>query len=148
MHLNPYSGMPILEFFGSCGENNNKVHAFQGLESTFSELRPQKALYLGQRKRKLNSTIEMFSTLVDRCVKQNTSIEVDHGDDMYGRQSVTFITSKDCHIMISMTELTVSCIDIYIRMLYEQLKDYDMLGQFAFINPASVSPAGGLKYRG
>ncbi|KAI9182579.1 hypothetical protein LWI28_026797 [Acer negundo] len=83
----------------------------------------------------------MFSTLVDRCVKQNTSIEVDHGDDMYGRQSVTFITSKDCHIMISMTELTVSCIDIYIRMLYEQLKDYDMLGQFAFINPASVSPA-------
>ncbi|KAK1575194.1 hypothetical protein Q3G72_003354 [Acer saccharum] len=46
--------------------------------------------------------------------------------------------------MISKTELTISCIDIYIRgVLYEQLKEDDMLGQFALINPASVSVAGG-----
>ncbi|KAK1559835.1 hypothetical protein Q3G72_018910 [Acer saccharum] len=33
-----------------------------------------------------------------------------------------------------------------LRILYEQLKDDDMHGQFAFINPASVSPVGRLKY--
>ncbi|KAK2665302.1 hypothetical protein Ddye_003876 [Dipteronia dyeriana] len=121
--------------------NADQVHNFQRLEN-----RPQKALYLGQRKRKLNPTIELFSKLLDRFVKQKIAIEVDHGDDMYGDQSVTFITSEDCNIMFSMTELTVSCIDFYIRMLYKQLKDDDMLGQFAFINPSSVSPAGGLKY--
>ncbi|KAK0595862.1 hypothetical protein LWI29_010684 [Acer saccharum] len=63
---------------------------------------------------------------------------------MYGDQSQTFITWDDCQIMISKTELTMSCIDIYIRgVLYEQLKEDDMLGQFALINPASVSVAGG-----
>ncbi|KAL5843150.1 hypothetical protein ACOSQ4_009108 [Xanthoceras sorbifolium] len=97
----------------------------------------------GKRKREFHTTIEVFSKLVDRCVTRDATIILNHEEDPYGNQCPTFVTAEDCRIMIAMTELTVSCINAYIRILYEQLKDDGLLGQFAFINPTSVSLAGG-----
>ncbi|KAL5778553.1 hypothetical protein ACOSQ2_009290 [Xanthoceras sorbifolium] len=98
-----------------------------------------------EKKWKLNPTIEMFCKLVEKFahVDKNTTINVNHEEDTFGNQCLTIITLEDCHIITSMTELTVSCINTYIRILYDQLKKDGMLGQFGFINPASVSVVGG-----
>ncbi|KAK0598493.1 hypothetical protein LWI29_035173 [Acer saccharum] len=96
-----------------------------------------------QKQQKLHPTIAVFSKLVDRCVDNSTVIELNNEEGPFGTQCSTLITAEDCRIMINMTQLTVSCINAYIRMLYNQLKDDGRLGQFAFINPESVSLAGG-----
>ncbi|KAK4851631.1 hypothetical protein QYF36_016976 [Acer negundo] len=99
-----------------------------------------------EKKRKLIPTIEVFLKLVEKSARVdiNTSIEVSHEEDTFGNLCFTIITLEDCHIIISMTELTVSCINVYIRILYDQLKNNGILGQFGFINPASVSVVGGV----
>ncbi|XP_021829791.1 uncharacterized protein LOC110770024 isoform X1 [Prunus avium] len=46
--------------------------------------------------------------------------------------------------LTSMLELTVSCIILYMRQLYDHMKDEGLLQMFGFINPAIVSLAGNL----
>ncbi|KAK1578287.1 hypothetical protein Q3G72_029091 [Acer saccharum] len=74
-----------------------------------------------QKKRKLNPTIAVFSKLVDRCVDNSTLIELNKEEEPFGIQC-----SNDLH-------------DSTDRCCINQLKDDGRLGQFAFINPASVS---------
>ncbi|KAK1582357.1 hypothetical protein Q3G72_014213 [Acer saccharum] len=90
--------------------------------------------------------VEVFLKLVEKSARVDIStlIEVSHEEDTFGNRCFTIITLEDCDIIISMIELTVSCINVYIRILYDQLKNNGMLGQFGFINPASVSVVGGI----
>ncbi|KAK0599358.1 hypothetical protein LWI29_004571 [Acer saccharum] len=117
------------------GQENLVVHTSQKVAS----------FQCVEKKRKLIPTIEVLELLEKfACVDINTSIEVSHEEDTSGNRCFTIFTLEDCHIIIFRTELTVSCINVYIRILYDQLKDDGMLGQFVFINPASVSVVGGV----
>ncbi|KAK1581857.1 hypothetical protein Q3G72_009701 [Acer saccharum] len=117
------------------GQENLVVHTSQKVAS----------FQCVEKKRKLIPTIEVLELLEKfACVDINTSIEVSHEEDTFGNRCFTIFALEDCHIIIFRTELTVSCINVYIRILYDQLKNNGMLGQFGFINPASVSVVGGV----
>ncbi|KAK1550803.1 hypothetical protein Q3G72_025108 [Acer saccharum] len=93
---------------------------------------------------KIPPSLKAFATLVDRCVTPSTDIVIKNDCDMFGYKCSTHISLDDCRHILSMVEIGVACLNVYIRLLYDELKENEMAGQFGFINPASVSLSGGL----
>ncbi|KAK4858992.1 hypothetical protein QYF36_024953 [Acer negundo] len=93
---------------------------------------------------KISPSLKAFATLVDRCVTPSMDIVIKNDCDIFGYKCSTHISLDDCRHILSMVEIGVSCLNVYIRLLYDELKENEMAGQFGFINPASVSLSGGL----
>ncbi|KAI9198903.1 hypothetical protein LWI28_024100 [Acer negundo] len=93
---------------------------------------------------KIPPSLKAFATLVDRCVTPSMDIVIKNDCDIFGYKCSTHISLDDCRNILSMVEIGVSCLNVYIRLLYDELKENGMAGQFGFINPASVSLSGGL----
>ncbi|KAK0608653.1 hypothetical protein LWI29_033916 [Acer saccharum] len=93
---------------------------------------------------KIPPNLKAFATLVDRCVTHSMDIVIKNDCDMFGYKCSTHISLDDCRHILSMVEIGVACLNVYIRLLYDELKEDEMAGQFGFINPASVSLSIGL----
>ncbi|KAK1591731.1 hypothetical protein Q3G72_012549 [Acer saccharum] len=93
---------------------------------------------------KILPSLKAFSTLVDRCVTPSMDIVIKNDCDMFGYKCSTHISLDDCRHILSMVEIGVACLNMYIRLLCDELKENEMAGQFGFINLASVSLFGGL----
>ncbi|PQM39875.1 uncharacterized protein Pyn_10230 [Prunus yedoensis var. nudiflora] len=89
-------------------------------------------------------SIEVFMKFAMRGVTKDSTFQVNFDDDTFGYHFYIFLTKEDLTCLTSMLELTVSCIILYMRQLYDHMKDEGLLQMFGFINPAIVSLAGNL----
>ncbi|KAK1563014.1 hypothetical protein Q3G72_020841 [Acer saccharum] len=64
---------------------------------------------------KIPPSLKAFATLVDRCVTPSTDIVIKNDCDMFGYKCSTHISLDDCRHILSMVEIGVACLNVYIR---------------------------------
>ncbi|KAM5569248.1 hypothetical protein ABKV19_016650 [Rosa sericea] len=90
----------------------------------------------------LPASLKMLCLWGEDAFKDGHTISFYMEPEVFGYSRKTYILGKDVRRMASMRELTGTCIVVYQRYLYDQLKAYKMLDMVAFVDPSLIGAVG------
>ncbi|KAM5549788.1 hypothetical protein ABKV19_000950 [Rosa sericea] len=90
----------------------------------------------------LPASLKMLCLWGEDALKDGNTISFYMEPEVFGYSRKTFILGKDVRRLASMREVTGTCIAVYQRYLYDQLKAYKMLDMVAFVDPSLIGAVG------
>ncbi|XP_031261921.1 uncharacterized protein LOC116120120 [Pistacia vera] len=74
----------------------------------------RQSMVFKRRRVQNNSSLKMFSTVVNHFLLDKQTLHVQTDDNLFGYESYTYVSKKDFERVLDMEELTASCITVYI----------------------------------